>query len=84
MPDRCRPGAGVIQLLLDQFDAATLRELASLKERVDPERIARRQLTDDGVEKLSEILVRGDRPTIGFWTRYRAMPAASPDEAVVR
>ncbi len=66
----------VIDLLVDQFDAATLRELAVIKERQDPARLARRQLTPEGVERLAEILVRGDRPTVGFFRRYRVRPDA--------
>ena len=64
----------VIHLVLDQFDAPTLRELAAVRERQDPARLARRQLTPEGQERLAEILARGDRPTIGFWRRYRAVP----------
>lgn len=70
------PADRVIQLMVDQFDAATLRELAAIKERQDPARLARQQLTPMGVDRLAEILARGDRPTIGFFRRYRVRPDA--------
>lgn len=68
------------QLLVDQFDAATLRELAAVKERQDPARLARRQLSPAGVEILAEILIRGDRPTVGFFRRHRVAPGARSKE----
>ncbi|HXN62316.1 MAG TPA: hypothetical protein VN886_17865, partial [Acidimicrobiales bacterium] len=65
-------GLPPLQLIVDQLDAKTLRELAAVRDRQDPARIARSQLTPEGVDRLAEILVKGDKPTLGFWRRYRA------------
>jgi hypothetical protein len=58
-------------MLLQHLKPSTLRHLAAVIERQDPKRIARHQLTDEGVERLAEILISGSRPTIGFWRKYR-------------
>ena len=34
------------------------------------ERISRRELTPEGIERLAEIVSAGSRPTVGFWRRY--------------
>jgi len=47
-----------------------LRELASLLDERDPRRQANRQLSEEGINRLAEILAAGSRPTIGFWRRY--------------
>jgi hypothetical protein len=58
-------------VILEHLAPRTLRELASIIENRDPELVARRELSDDGVERLAEILLSGSTPTVGFWTRYR-------------
>ncbi|MHB8594330.1 MAG: hypothetical protein ACYDB3_08370, partial [Acidimicrobiales bacterium] len=47
-----------------------LRELAALLEARDPELAARRRLSAAGSERLADILLAGDRPTVGFYLRY--------------
>jgi hypothetical protein len=62
------------RIILEHLDPSTLRDLAAAVEGQDPERIARRHLTPEGVERLCEILSAGDRPTVGFYRRYRVAP----------
>jgi hypothetical protein len=50
-------------------DPQALRDLAAAIEGRHPD--ARRPLTAEGVERLAEIVMRGERPTIGFFLRYR-------------
>ncbi len=77
---RGSPPSAVGQLIA-YLHPATLRELAAVKERQDPARLARRQLTPVGVERLAEILLAGTMPTVGFWLRHRQTgPAAPPDD----
>ena len=52
---------------LPRLSSRTLRELAAVIERQDPARKARLELTEAGVERLAEILMAGDRPTVGFY-----------------
>jgi hypothetical protein len=46
--------------LIARADAAEAAERASYLE-----------LTDEGLERLADIVISGSRPTIGFWRRYR-------------
>jgi hypothetical protein len=57
--------------ILSYLDAPTLRHHASLKDAQDPQLVARRALTPQGVDRLAEILLAGGKPTVGFWRRYR-------------
>ena len=57
--------------ILAYLDVPTLRELAAILEVRDPAMVARRSLTSEGVERLAEILLRGGKPTVGFWIRNR-------------
>lgn len=76
-----------VERILRHLSPATLRELAAIKERSDPERIARQLLPPEGAERLAEILLSGSTPTVGFWRRWRGhaavddalMPAESGD-----
>ncbi|MGD0748150.1 MAG: hypothetical protein ABSB68_10105 [Acidimicrobiales bacterium] len=61
------------RILLEHLSPSTLRDLAAAVEGQDPVRIARRQLTPEGVERLCEILAADDRPTVGFYRRYRVV-----------
>jgi hypothetical protein len=57
---------------LEHLKPATLRALAAaLEARLPPECLTACDLTDEGVERLGEILTQGTSPTIGFWRRYR-------------
>lgn len=56
---------------LEHLEPGTLRALAAAIEGQDSRRVARRQLTPEGVDRLAEILLAGSRPTVGFWRRYR-------------
>jgi hypothetical protein len=60
-----------IEQILEHVSPTTLREIAAVREAMDPERIARRQLTAAGVERWAEIRLAGAKPTVGFWRRYR-------------
>jgi hypothetical protein len=55
--------------MIRELDPAMLRELACLAERQSPEMRARQRLDAEGREALFDILARGDRPTIGWWSR---------------
>ena len=57
--------------VLSDLHPATLHALAAAIQARDPELVARRQLTDEGLERLADLLIAGDRPTIGFWRKYR-------------
>ena len=58
--------------VLEHLKPSTLRALAAaLEARLPPERLTACDLTDEGVERLGEILTQGDTPTIGFYRRYR-------------
>lgn len=47
-----------------------LADRARQLEQRDPELVVRRRLTDEGRERLVEILLAGGKPTIGFWRKY--------------
>jgi hypothetical protein len=57
------------RLLVDQFDADTLRQLASLKEAELPRGVARRNLSQASADELATMLTDGKVPTIGWWQR---------------
>jgi hypothetical protein len=61
---------------ITHLNPRTLRDLADLIEARSPEAIARRSLTDEGVEKLADILLAGNRPTIGLFRKYRRRDVA--------
>jgi hypothetical protein len=69
-------GGGVsvspVAQILEYLDAPTLRHHASLKDAQDPQLVARRALTPEGIDRLAEILLNGGKPTVGFWLKYRA------------
>ncbi len=48
----------------------TLRELACLIEAWSPQMKARAQLSEEGLERLADILLAGGKPTIGFFRRW--------------
>lgn len=54
-----------------ELDPGHLRDLAAVIEWRSPAARARRELTPEGVERLAEILLAGDTPTLGFWKRHR-------------
>jgi hypothetical protein len=58
-------------LFLVDIDPRTLRDLAAAMEARHPERVARQSLTDEGLEKLADLLLAGGKPTIGFFRKYR-------------
>jgi hypothetical protein len=59
------------ELMADELDPDVLFELAWLKKYNSPSMVARRSLTDEGVEKLVDILAnRHSVPTLGFWQRF--------------
>lgn len=62
--------------VLDRLNPAALRALAAVLEARDPQTRARRSLTDEGAERLADILLSGSTPTIGFWRRYGNKAAA--------
>jgi hypothetical protein len=57
--------------ILEHMSPSTLRHLAAAIEGRDPKLAARRRLTEEGVERLADILLVGGRPTPGLFLRYR-------------
>jgi hypothetical protein len=55
-----------------------LRELAAVIEARDPGRRARQSLSPEKVEELADMLLRGDRPTVGWWKRALAASRCEP------
>lgn len=55
------------------LDSGRLRELASIKERQERRSVA--ELDERAKDELFAILMRGDRPSIGWWRRTRARMA---------
>lgn len=77
-PDGLRPGtqsrgerSAALAELVRHLSPRTLRELAALKEARDPSRLARLELDDEAIESLASILLKGDRPSVGWWRRHR-------------
>jgi hypothetical protein len=56
--------------MLLELDPRDLRDLAAAIEAQSPEARARARLTEDGRAELADLLIRGDRPTIGWWRRH--------------
>jgi len=56
--------------ILRELDPRALRDLAAAIEAQSPEARARARLTDEGRTELADILLRGDRPTCGWWRRH--------------
>lgn len=69
MKDPLKLSLSLRRLLVDQFDAETLRHLAALKESETPGSIARRNLSEASKDELAEMLTAGRTPTIGWWRR---------------
>jgi len=57
------------RLLASQFTPEALRHLASIMEEESPGMVARRRLDETGVNALAEILVKGEKATVGWWSR---------------
>ena len=49
-------------------DPTALRELAAA---IEARHHTRRRLSAEGVERLAEIVMRGEKPTVGFFLRDR-------------
>jgi hypothetical protein len=58
--------------VLTHLSPDTLRDLAAAIEYRLPKARARRALTDEGLEKLADVLLSGSLPTVGLFTRYRS------------
>jgi len=66
-----RLSASLRRLLIEQFEGPTLRILADLMDDENPKLVARRRLTDEGIEELVDIIVnRRSVPTAGFFRRW--------------
>jgi hypothetical protein len=52
-----------------------LRGVAAAIEYRSPRATARRELTPEGIDKLTDILLSGGTPTVGFFLRYRQKPS---------
>jgi len=62
---------------LQHLRPSTLRALAAaLEARLPPERLTACDLTPEGVERLGDLLTRGETPALGLWRKYRR-----PDDA---
>jgi hypothetical protein len=57
------------RLLVSQFTPEALRHLASVMEDESPGMVARRRLDETSVNALADILVKGEKPTVGWWSR---------------
>ncbi len=55
--------------MLLELDPRELRDLAAAIEGQSASARARARLTDAGRAELADLLIRGDRPTIGWWKR---------------
>jgi hypothetical protein len=61
------------RLLESELDPQVLHELAWLKAQNSRRMTARQGLSEQGIEKLADILInRGSVPTVGFWRKYAA------------
>ena len=49
----------------------TLRALAAAIEARDPVLVARRSLSAEGIERLADLLLAGQTPTVGLFRKYR-------------
>jgi hypothetical protein len=57
--------------VLEHLSPSTLRHLAAAIEGRDAKLVARRQLTKEGAERLADILLAGNQPTVGFYRRHQ-------------
>jgi len=62
--------ANLRRVFAEQFSPDTLRHLAAAMNAEAPELVARRRLTEEGVERLAQLMEEGRRPTIGFYRRW--------------
>ena len=53
--------------VLEHLSPETLRDLAGAITARRPSMIARRRLTPEGIDKLADMLLAGQKPTIGFF-----------------
>jgi hypothetical protein len=58
------------RVLVSQFTATTRRHLASLMEAETPGMVARRRVSEEGIEELAEMIVPGRSGTFGWWRRH--------------
>lgn len=56
-------------IVLQHLSPETLRDLAGAITARRPSTISRRRLTPEGVEQLADMLIAGQKPTIGFFRR---------------
>ena len=56
---------------LQHLRPKTLRDLAAAIEARSPEATARRVLSDEGIDRLADLLIDGQTPTIGLFRKYR-------------
>jgi hypothetical protein len=63
--------ASVTRLLLAELTAEQLRHLAALKEADAPSFRIRRELSEEALTELADLLLAGETPTIGWWRRAR-------------
>jgi hypothetical protein len=64
--------------ILPSTSPQVLRELAALIEEREPSRRARQSLSPDKLDELADMLLRGKRPTIGWWQRALAASRQQP------
>lgn len=62
--------ANLRRVFVTQFSADVLRHLAGAMEADSPVLVARRRLTESGVERLAELMENGRHPTVGFYRRW--------------
>jgi len=65
-----------------ELDPKALRDLAAAVEVQSPETRARARLSDEGRAELVDMLIRGDRPTIGWWLRQLSRPETKETQSV--
>ncbi|HXN59266.1 MAG TPA: hypothetical protein VN886_02330 [Acidimicrobiales bacterium] len=58
------------ELLIELFTYDQLVHLAAIKRAREPYIRARRSLSAASIDELAEMLIRGDRPTVGWWRRH--------------
>jgi hypothetical protein len=63
------------------LDPTTLRELAAVIEWRCSGVEARRSLSEDGVRELADMLIAGERPTIGWWRRHLLKSCVKSNES---
>lgn len=60
---------GLREVMLDQFDASQLRELAALSDSRSARAMARLSLSRASAEELADMIVSGRKATVGWWRR---------------